>query len=129
MLCLWSAPTGNRGKILNFLQRHRRVTGVPFSIQVRSVRGVRGLSLLPALMAALGLMPASRVMGQIFTVLHTFPSASAPDGANDDGANPSGGLMLSGNTFYGTATYGGSSGWGTVFSLNLDGTGFSNLYN
>src|SRR5437667_5969560 len=88
----------------------------------------RKLLLLPALIAAFS-MPAGRVMAQTFTVLHTFTSASGPNGANGDGANPSAGLLLSGNTLYGTATYGGSSGWGTVFALNLDGTGFTNLYN
>ena len=41
---------------------------------------------------------------------------------------PYGGLILSGNTLYGTAQYGGSSGNGTVFAVNTDGTGFTNLY-
>ena len=34
------------------------------------------------------------------------------------------GLILSGNTLYGTAR-GGSSGNGTVFAVNTDGTGFT----
>ena len=38
------------------------------------------------------------------------------------------GLILSGNTLYGTARSGGSSGNGTVFALNTDGTGFTNLH-
>jgi uncharacterized repeat protein (TIGR03803 family) len=38
------------------------------------------------------------------------------------------GLILAGNVLYGTAQYGGSSGNGTVFALNTDGTGFTNLY-
>jgi uncharacterized repeat protein (TIGR03803 family) len=37
-------------------------------------------------------------------------------------------LILSGNTLYGTASQGGSSGKGTVFVLNIDGTGFTTLY-
>jgi len=37
-------------------------------------------------------------------------------------------LVLSGNTLYGTAPRGGSSGDGTVFALNTDGTGFTTLY-
>jgi uncharacterized repeat protein (TIGR03803 family) len=45
-----------------------------------------------------------------------------------DGANPRGGLILSGNTLYGTTYYGGSAGAGTVFAINTDGTGFTNLY-
>ena len=50
-----------------------------------------------------------------------------PD-TNSDGANPYAGLILSGNTLYGTACGGGSSGNGTVFAVNTDGTGFTNLH-
>jgi uncharacterized repeat protein (TIGR03803 family) len=45
-----------------------------------------------------------------------------------DGANPFGGLVLSGKTLYGTTAYGGHSGVGTVFAVNTNGTGFTNLY-
>jgi uncharacterized repeat protein (TIGR03803 family) len=76
---------------------------------------------LPTLIAGLGLIPASRVTAQTFTTLHSFTGGS-------DGANPYAGLILSGNTLYGTATYGGSNGVGTVFAVNTDGTGFTNLY-
>src|SRR6266566_2148928 len=89
----------------------------------------RKLFLLPALVAGLCSMLTGHMAAQTFTVLHTFTLASGPNGANDDGANPSAGLIQSGNTLHGTATYGGSSGWGTVFALDLDGTGFTNLYN
>ena len=37
-------------------------------------------------------------------------------------------MILSGNTLYGTADDGGSSGNGTVFAVNTDGTGFTNLH-
>src|SRR5205809_462400 len=37
-------------------------------------------------------------------------------------------IVLSGPTLYGTAFYGGSSGNGTVFAVNTDGTGFTNLH-
>src|SRR5262249_40570503 len=47
---------------------------------------------------------------------------------NSDGASPDAGLILSGNTLYGTTSRGGSSGWGTVFKLYTDGTGFTTLY-
>src|SRR5207253_2144714 len=85
--------------------------------------------LLPALIAALGLMPAVRVTAQAFTVLHTFSSASGSNEANGDGANPSAGLILSNNTLYGTASAGGSSDHGTVFAVNTNGSGFTNLHN
>src|SRR2546425_9931062 len=87
------------------------------------------LALLPALIAGFGLILAGRVTAQTFTVLHTFTSASGSNATNSDGANPSAGLILSGNTLYGTAKYGGSSGWGTVFAVNTNGTGFSNPHN
>jgi len=37
-------------------------------------------------------------------------------------------LVLSGNTLYGTTRLGGSSGVGTVFAVNPNGTGFTNLH-
>ena len=59
--------------------------------------------------------------GTGFRILHTFNGGS-------DGANPWAGLILSSNTLYGTAYSGGSSGEGTVFAINTDGTSFTNLY-
>jgi len=38
------------------------------------------------------------------------------------------GLTLSSNTLYGAAEYGGSSGLGTLFAVNTDGTGFTNIH-
>jgi uncharacterized repeat protein (TIGR03803 family) len=65
--------------------------------------------------------------GTGFRILHSFATV---DGANinSDGAHPFAGLILSGNTLYGTAFLGGSSGNGTVFAINTDGTGFTTLY-
>ena len=37
-------------------------------------------------------------------------------------------MIVSGNTVYGTARQGGSSGNGTVFAVNTNGTDFTNLY-
>src|ERR1035437_5539043 len=79
------------------------------------------LFLLSALIAGLGLIPAGRGTAQTFTTLHSFTGGN-------DGAYPDAGLILSGNTLYGTAYYGGSSAYGTVFKLNADGTGFTNLH-
>ncbi|MGA2177938.1 MAG: choice-of-anchor tandem repeat GloVer-containing protein, partial [Verrucomicrobiota bacterium] len=47
--------------------------------------------------------------------------------AGGDGANPHGGLVLAGNTLYGT-TASGTPGLGTVYAVNTDGSGFTNLY-
>ena len=46
----------------------------------------------------------------------------------NEGYYPQAGLILSGNTLYGTTPYGGTNGSGTVFAVNTDGTGFTNLY-
>jgi len=54
-------------------------------------------------------------------------STESSGGTNADGANPRAVLVLSGGTFYGTTRYGGTAGWGTVFKLNADGTGFTNI--
>jgi uncharacterized repeat protein (TIGR03803 family) len=76
--------------------------------------------LLALMVAGLGSVLAGRVTGQTFTVLHSF--------AGSDGASPYSGLVLVGGTLYGTAAYAGSSNNGTVFKLNTDGTGFTNLH-
>jgi len=68
-----------------------------------------------------GTVFAVSTTGTGFTTLHSFAGTS-------DGASPYGGLILSGNVLYGTAHGGGTSGNGTVFALNTDGTGFTNLY-
>jgi len=69
--------------------------------------------------------------GTSFTNLHSFTAGnfiSSSVYTNSDGANPYAGLILSGNTLYGTARQGGSSGNGTVFKVNTDGTGFTTLH-
>jgi len=65
--------------------------------------------------------------GSGFTNLHSF-TTTPPIGNNSDGANPYAGLTVRGNTRYGTTSSGGGSGWGTVFAINADGTGFTNLH-
>src|SRR5439155_25936266 len=68
--------------------------------------------------------------GTGFTNLHHFSEALEINGydVNQDGAYPNAELILLGNTLYGTASKGGSSGMGTIFALNTDGTGFTNLH-
>jgi len=69
--------------------------------------------------------------GTDFRTLHSFAAGgynSLGPYTNNDGINPSAELVLSGNSLYGTANAGGSSGNGTVFMLNTDGMGFTNLY-
>lgn len=60
-----------------------------------------------------------------FTNLYSF--SALVNFTNADGANPRSGLILSGNTLYGT-TYNGGMRNGSVFAVNTDGTGFTNLH-
>ena len=84
------------------------------------------LFLLPALIAALGLLLTGRATAQPVTTLHTFPVSVL--GINTDGAKPLAGPILSGNTLYGTAYIGGTNGKGAVFAVNTDSSGFTNLH-
>jgi uncharacterized repeat protein (TIGR03803 family) len=92
---------------------------------------IKNLYLLRALITGLCLIPAGRVTAQTFTTLHSFTagSGSYPVITNSDGALPEAVLILSGNILYGTTYTGGSSGYGTVFAISTDGTGFTNLHN
>ena len=65
--------------------------------------------------------------GTGFTNLHSFTATPGPDFTNQDGVGPSE-LFLSGDTLYGTASGGGSSGGGTAYKLNTNGTGFTTLH-
>ena len=70
--------------------------------------------------------------GTGFKTLHSFTIAAGLGGSfgtNNDGVYPRAALTLSGNILYGTASSGGAYGYGTVFAINTEGTGFTNLYN
>jgi uncharacterized repeat protein (TIGR03803 family) len=61
--------------------------------------------------------------GTGYQVLHSL------DSATNDGFSPSGSLTLSGSTLYGMNSQGGSSGgYGTIFQINTDGSGYQVLY-
>jgi uncharacterized repeat protein (TIGR03803 family) len=68
-----------------------------------------------------GTLFAINTDGSGFTNLYNFNCTN--------GANPQADLLLLGNTLYGTTVNGGgSNGLGTVFAINTDGTGFTNLF-
>jgi uncharacterized repeat protein (TIGR03803 family) len=68
--------------------------------------------------------------GTGFTNLYNF-SPAIPTGqtlfTNSDGTDAHG-LFLSGSTFYGITSWAGIYGYGTVFKMNMDGTGFTTLH-
>jgi uncharacterized repeat protein (TIGR03803 family) len=71
--------------------------------------------------SGLGSVFAVNTDGSGFRNVHSFTNGT-------DGAFPQCVLLLSGNTLYGTALNGGSSGHGTLFAVNTDGSGFTTLH-
>lgn len=84
--------------------------------------------LMAAAILACVLASVSPTGAQTFVTLHSFTALSGSPNTNSDGTSSRAGLILSGNTFYGTASGGGTNGNGTVFAVNINGTGFTNLY-
>jgi len=68
-----------------------------------------------------GTVFSMNINGSNFMALYTFTNGS-------DGANPVGSLVISGSTIYGTTESGGASGYGTIFSVNTNGSNFTTLY-
>jgi uncharacterized repeat protein (TIGR03803 family) len=66
--------------------------------------------------------------GSGFSVFKNFSPRQSANNTNDDGARPNAGLVLLGDTLYGTTLSGGNFGNGTVFKVNTNGTGFTNLH-
>jgi len=78
-----------------------------------------------------GTVFAINTNGANFTTLHNFTALTRNGGfyTNSDGAYPYAGLILSGSTLYGTASQGGIGGYGTIFSVNTNGSNFMTLHN
>jgi uncharacterized repeat protein (TIGR03803 family) len=57
-----------------------------------------------------------------YTILHSFGGQTSGDGDLSQG-----GLVSDGSALYGTTTYGGADDYGTIFSINPDGSGYSLL--
>ena len=96
-------------------------------------RRMLSVILVFGLLTSLGFAPSGRLTAQTFTTLYSFTASSTNASGsytNSDGANPYASLTVADhrNTRYGTAANGGSWGYGTVFAVNADGTGFTNLH-
>jgi len=92
-------------------------------------KNVKNRLLLTALVAGLGFAPAGWLPAQTFTTLYNFPdTSSSPPWLNSDGSWPMAGLLLSSKVLYGTTSVGGSGGYGIMFAMKTDGTGFTNLH-
>lgn len=76
-----------------------------------------------------GTIFAVNTNGTGFVNLYHFTafSSSSPF-TNSDGAYPQCMLSASGNRLYGTTTDGGDANNGTLFAINTDGSGFTNLH-
>ncbi len=68
-----------------------------------------------------GVLFAIDTDGSNFDVLHTF-------GAGQDGISPMGALALDGNTLYGVTLGGGDHSQGTIYQIDLDGTGYQKIH-
>jgi uncharacterized repeat protein (TIGR03803 family) len=68
-----------------------------------------------------GTVFAVNTNGGGFTNVYSFTGGA-------DGADPEAGLVLMSNTLYGTTFLGGQFGEGSVFSVNTNGTAFTNVY-
>lgn len=70
--------------------------------------------------------------GTDFTNLYSFAAAgfepSTGGYTNSDGAYPAAALLVTNGTIFGTTTAGNPAGGGTVFRINTNGAGFTNLY-
>ena len=64
--------------------------------------------------------------GTGYAVLHNFTGPTAP-ASNSDGGSPKAGLSYNAGLLYGDTSGGGSGDGGTVFQMNLNGTGFAVL--
>jgi uncharacterized repeat protein (TIGR03803 family) len=75
-----------------------------------------------------GVIYAINTNGTGYTNIHSFKYYPGNGPTNEDGSSPECDLILSGNTLYGTAYWGGTFGAGSVFKVNVDGTGVTNLH-
>jgi uncharacterized repeat protein (TIGR03803 family) len=96
-----------------------------FSVHIRIDTAAAFLTLKRMrLVAAVALLVATSSFAQSqITLLHNF--TNSPDGGTP---YTGGGMAISGDTLFGTTDIGGASGYGTIYSVHTDGTGYRILY-
>ena len=62
-----------------------------------------------------------KIDGTGFVILHSFSGAT-------EGSNPTGSLVLKNSLLYGLTRFGGPSGKGTIFKVDINGSGFKVLH-
>src|SRR5882724_8071166 len=97
----------------------------------RTVRMISMTSkfLLWLVATSLGSLAASDATAQTYKTLHSFTSVDPYTNTNSEGANPFSSVTVSEDALFGTTQYGGNSRSGSLFKMNVDGTGFTNLHN
>ena len=75
---------------------------------------------------AYGMLFGMNTDGSAYTNLHSFPGLL--NNTNSDGSQPLAALVVAGTNLFGTCWSGGVAGLGSVFRLNTDGSGFTNLH-
>jgi uncharacterized repeat protein (TIGR03803 family) len=120
----------------NLLTKHVKTTARISTRPPALERRIGSSFYLTLLAGALIVMLASRLAAQTFSTLHSFTALRSAPGfslahpdTNGDGAIPKAPLVLSSNILYGTTHAGGAGAGGTVFAVNTDGSGFTNLLN
>ena len=108
--------------LLRVIFSHRAERGYPLKEQTMKTMTTNRntiLAVLCALFLGVANAPAQ------FNLLHSFL-----DAGNSDGSFPQyGAPTVSGSTLYGMTYRGGFSGYGSVFKMNTNGTGFTLLHN
>ena len=114
----WNWNFGDGGTSTAQNPSHIYISAASFS-PVLVARSTYGAS--PLAVAGPGAITVTNPPNPAFHILYNFSPAF--------GSGPNGGLALAGSTLYGTTFHGGVSGFGTIFAINTDGTGFTNLFN
>ena len=112
----WNFGDGGTSTARNPSHIYNSATSFSPSLVARSTYGV-----LPLAVAGPGTITVTNPPNPVFHILYNFSPAF--------GSGPNGGLALAGSTLYGTTFKGGVSDFGTIFAINTDGTGFTNLFN